>query len=72
MKVYTYSDARRRFAEMLNCARSESVVIRRRGGESFQVTAAARTGSPLDIRGVKTTAKTTDILAAIRAVRERP
>jgi hypothetical protein len=31
-KVYTFSEARQRFAEILNTAREEEVVIKRRGG----------------------------------------
>jgi len=35
MKVYTYSEARQRLADVLNIARTEEVVIKRRGGETF-------------------------------------
>jgi len=37
MKVYTYSEARQRFSEVLNIARTEEVIIKRRGGETFAV-----------------------------------
>jgi len=37
MKVYTYSEARKRFAEVLNIARKEEVIIKRRGGETFSI-----------------------------------
>jgi len=37
MKVYTYSEARQRLADVLNIARTEEVVIKRRGGETFSI-----------------------------------
>ena len=37
MKVYNYSEARQRFAELLNAAREEEVIIKRRGGETFTI-----------------------------------
>ena len=36
MKVYTYSEARQRLSDVLNIARTEEVVIKRRGGKLFQ------------------------------------
>ena len=37
MKVYTYSEARQRLADVLNIARNEEVIIKRRGGETFSI-----------------------------------
>ena len=37
MKVYTYSEARQRLSEVLDIARGEEVVIKRRGGETYSV-----------------------------------
>jgi prevent-host-death family protein len=37
MKVYMYSEARQKLAEVLRESRSEEVVIRRRGGDTFSV-----------------------------------
>lgn len=37
MKVYTYSEARQRFTEVLNIAREEEVIIKRRDGETFTI-----------------------------------
>ena len=71
MKVYTYSEARQRFAEVLNLARKEKVIIKRRGGETFTIIFKKTPKSPFDIAGVKTKAKTKDILEAIRDSRER-
>ena len=71
MKVYTFSQARQNLSKVLNQSKSEEVLIRRRGGEAFAVVPKDRQGSPFAIPGIKTKARTTDILAAIRDVRRR-
>ena len=71
MKVYTYSEARQRFTEVLNIARKEEVIIRRRGGETFTIVFKKTPKSPFDIPGIKTKATTKDILEAIKDSRER-
>jgi len=71
MKVYTYSEARQRLSDVLNTARSEEVVIKRRGGETFSITLRKGEKSPFDVPGIQTKATTNDILSAIRASRER-
>ena len=71
MKVYTYSEARQKLSEVLNRAKREKVLIRRRGGDVFAVVPQRPSGSPLDVPGIKTKASTEDILAAIRDVRTR-
>ncbi|MBU1181915.1 MAG: type II toxin-antitoxin system prevent-host-death family antitoxin [Pseudomonadota bacterium] len=71
MKVYTYSEARQRFADVLNIARSEEVVIKRRGGETFSIIFKKSKKSPFDVPGIETKATTKDILAAVRESRER-
>lgn len=71
MKVYTYSEARKRFSEVLNIARKEEVIIKRRGGETFAIVFKKTPKSPFDIPGIKTNATTQDILAAIKDSRER-
>ena len=70
MKVYTYSEARQRFAEILNIAREEDVIIQRRGGERFTIAFKKSSRSPFAIAGIKTKATTTDILQAIKDSRE--
>ncbi|HCX90014.1 MAG: prevent-host-death protein [Deltaproteobacteria bacterium CG12_big_fil_rev_8_21_14_0_65_43_10] len=70
MKVYTYSEARQRFAEVLNIAREEDVIIKRRGGETFTIIFKKTPKSPFDIPGIKTKATTQDILEAIKDSRE--
>ena len=71
MKVYTYSEARQRLAEVLNIAKTEEVVIKRRGGETFSIIYKKSTKSPFDIPGIKTKATTKDVLEAVRESRER-
>jgi len=71
MKIYTYSQARQRLADVLNIARTEEVVIKRRGGETFSIIYRKSTKSPFDILGIKTKATTKDILTAVRESRER-
>jgi antitoxin (DNA-binding transcriptional repressor) of toxin-antitoxin stability system len=73
MKSYTDSEARQNFATVLEDAeRDGAVEIRRRDGGVFRVLPARRSkGSPLDVKGVKIVASTTDLVAIVREGRER-
>jgi prevent-host-death family protein len=71
MKVYTYSEARQRLSDVLNTARGEEVIIKRRGGETFSIIYRKSKKSPFDVPGIQTKATTNDILAAVRESRER-
>jgi len=71
MKVYTYSEARQKLADVLNTARTEEVVIKRRGGETFSIVFRKDAKSPFDVPGIQTRATTQDILDAVRASRDR-
>jgi hypothetical protein len=71
MKVYSYSEARQGLAEILNIARKEEVIIKRRGGEAFSITLRRTDKSPFDVPGIKTKATTKDILEAIQESRNR-
>ncbi len=71
MKVFTYSEARQNLATLLNTARDEEVLIKRRGGETFSVSYKATSQSPFDVPGVKTKAATKEILDAVKESRER-
>ena len=70
MKVYTYSQARQRLSEVLDTARKEEVLIRRRGSETYSVVLKKTKKSPFDITGIKTKATTQDIVEAVRESRE--
>jgi len=69
MKVYTYSEARQKFSKVLDIAKSEEVIIKRRGGETFKIIFTKSPKSPFDVEGVKTKATTKDILDAVKESR---
>ena len=71
MKVYTYSEARQRLSEVLDIARKEKVIIKRRKGETFSIVYKKPTKSPFDVPGIGTKATTQDILDAIQESRSR-
>ena len=71
MKVYTYSEARQHLATILNIARTEEVIIKRRGGETFSIIFRRSEKSPFDVPGIQTEATTDDILDAIKESRGR-
>jgi len=70
MRVYTYSQARQNLSNVLDTARKEEVLIRRRSGETYCVTLKKINRSPFDLPGIKTKATTDDILKAVRESRE--
>jgi prevent-host-death family protein len=77
MKSYTYSEARGKFATVLEEAeRDGAVEIRRRDGAVFRIlpapTSKGRTKvSPLEVKGVKLGVSTADLVALVREGREQ-
>jgi replicative superfamily II helicase len=71
MRVFTYSEARKRFAEVLDMAKKNEVIIRRRNGDTFSLTEVQKQVSPLDIDGVEVDVTTQELVAAVRDSRER-
>ena len=70
MKVYSYSEARQRFADVLRQAKREGQAqIRRRDGELFLVQPALRSGSPLDVPGVDSGLTAPQLVDLVRASR---
>ncbi len=69
MKAYTYSEARRQFAKVLDTARNEEVLIKRRNGEVFSIVKKKISSSPFDVKGLSARATTQDILEAVRVSR---
>ena len=70
MKVYSYSEARQRFADVLRQAKREGQAqIRRRDGELFVVQPADRGGSPLDVPGVESGLTALQVVDLVRASR---
>jgi antitoxin Phd len=72
MKVYTYSKARERLADILEESKKEEVVIRRRKGDMFSIVPKIkRMRSPFDVPGLNKKITRKDILEALRESRER-
>jgi antitoxin (DNA-binding transcriptional repressor) of toxin-antitoxin stability system len=73
MKSYTYTEAREKFASVLEEAeRYGAVEIRRRDGSVFRISPARNEeASPLDVKGVKLGVDTADLVATVREGRER-
>ena len=71
MKAYTYSDARKHFSKVLDVAKTEEVLIKRRSGEIFSLTIKKTSKSPFDLPCIKTKATTKDILEAVRESRSK-
>jgi hypothetical protein len=70
MRVYSYSEARQQFAELLNRASREGEVqIRRRDGQVFVVRPTTPCGSPLDVPGIEVGLSRADVLDLVRESR---
>ncbi len=72
MKIYTYSQAREKLADILEESKKEEVVIRRRRGDMFSIvpkTPSRR--SPFDVPSLGKRITRKEILEAIRESRER-
>ena len=72
MKIYTYSKAREKLADILEEAKNEEVVIRRRKGDLYSIVPKSPTRrSPFDVSGLRKKISRKEILEAIRESRER-
>ena len=70
MTVYTYSKARQNFSNLLNLASKEGeVIIRRKDGRRFSVRPQIMTCSPLDIKGMRSSISTREIVEFVRESR---
>jgi hypothetical protein len=71
MRVYTFSEARRKLADLLTRASEEGEVrIRRQDGTEYVLRPRPRRGSPLDVPSVDTDVSAEEIVAAVRESRE--
>lgn len=71
MKEYTYSEARQRFASILDKARRDGAVrIRRRDGQIFVIRPERTAKSPLDVPGINLRVNRDEILDLIRTGRK--
>jgi antitoxin Phd len=72
MIVYTCSEARQKFASLLDKAsKTGYVLVRRKDGRLFSIRPERKGTSPLQVKGVKTKATTNDIIEAVRESRNR-
>ncbi|MCF6264709.1 MAG: type II toxin-antitoxin system Phd/YefM family antitoxin [Xanthomonadales bacterium] len=72
MRAYSYTEVRQNLASVLDEANEKGVVqINRRDGQSFILKPISTKGSPLDIKGIDVDISTEEIVAIIRAGRER-
>jgi prevent-host-death family protein len=72
MRIYTYSEARQKLAEVLDQAESSGkVIIRRKDGRTFALVPEQPSGSPLDVPSIKAKISTREIVAIVREGREK-
>jgi hypothetical protein len=71
MRVFTYTEARQKLAEVLDIALTEEVMIKRKNGDFFLLVYKKQKESPFDVPGIKTKATTEDILSVVRDSRSK-
>ena len=72
MKTYTFSEARQKFASVLEEAKEEGeVLIKRKDGSIFAINPIPREKSPLDVDGVGLNLSLAEIVNIVREIRER-
>ena len=70
--VYTYSEARQKFASILDKAASEGeVIIKRKDGQTFTIKPVKKVTSPLDVQGIDLDISTQEIIDLVREGREK-
>jgi len=70
MNGYTYPEVRQEFASVLDAAkRKGKVLVKRKDGSTFAIAPEKSKKSPLDIRGVRSSALPKDIIQAVRESR---
>ena len=72
MTVYTFSEARQKFASLLERARRDGAVrVRRRDGQIFLIQPERSPRSPLDVAGIETDLSRDEIVDLVRETRQR-
>jgi hypothetical protein len=72
MTVYTFSEARQKFASLLERARREGgVQVRRRDGQVFLIQPQRPRSSPLDVAGIDSDLSMEEVVAIVRDMRLR-
>ena len=73
MKEYTFSEARQRFASLLDRAQKEGAVrIRKRDGRKFILQPETQSISPLNVPGLNLAIGRDEIIEVIRLSRREP
>lgn len=72
MTVYTFSEARQKFAALLERARREGAVrVKRRDGQVFLIQPERSRRSPLDVAGIDSNVSGEEIVDMVREMRQR-
>jgi hypothetical protein len=72
MTTFTYSQARQNFAAVLNRAlREGKVLVKRKDGSIFAVQHQKATESPLNVKGIRASVSSRDLVQAVRESRRR-
>ena len=72
MTIYTYSQARQKFASILDQARKKGkILIRRKDGSIFEIKPLTKTESPLDVSGIDIKISKEEIINYLKEIRER-
>ena len=72
MQVFTYSEARQKFAQILKLAESTGkVLIRRKDGRTFSLVPEQNLTSPLNVPSIGADVSTQEIVSIVREGRER-
>jgi len=70
--LYTYSEARQKFAKILEQAATEGeVLVKRKDGQVFIIKPLIEKRSPLDVPGINLSVSTSEIVDIIRESREK-
>ena len=72
MTTFTFSEARKKLAAVLEKAESEGrVLVKRKDGSVFMIQPVEKPGSPLDVEGVKLNLTADEIVGIVREIRRR-
>ncbi len=72
MTIYTFSEARQKFASILNQAQLEGeVLIKRKDGSSFSVKPIKKIASPLNVKGIDVNISKDEIIDVLQEIREK-
>ena len=72
MKTFTFSEARQKFASVLEKAKIEGkVLIKRKDGSLFEIHPVQKMDSPLNIEGIDLDFSADEIIDIVREIRRR-